>query len=289
MLKQQKTNIYVLGIATILGILLVTPVPAADLDIWSIVMTSCKDHLDGTPVDHAPETGTQPWAFEMWFDFQDQGSLDHIDVTKPGGASPWTTIYEDYGDWEYDSWGYSTLGDLQADYWEGTYTFEFYNIGDTLLNTVTLDYTDLLEPTGPVNFTYPSTNGQTGIDINPTLTWTIDPGAGDALAMWLENTGPEYYNVPALMTTLSWGPLEYLIPAHDYDLEVSVINVKDLESGPAFPSMTVGGDEFKYGLWIEHLNQIEFTTVPEPATIALLGLGSLIFARKHINKKTIIF
>ena len=45
MLKEQKTNYFVLSVVAILCILPVTPVPAAALDIDSIVMTSCKDHF----------------------------------------------------------------------------------------------------------------------------------------------------------------------------------------------------------------------------------------------------
>ena len=63
------------------------------------------------------------------------------------------------------------------------------------------------------------------------------------------------------MTTLSWTPGP-LLPNHEYGLDVSVYTVKNLQPGPAWPTMTVGGDTFAYGIKIEYLNMIDFTTVP---------------------------
>jgi len=253
-------------------IMAVTGTAQADLDIDAIVMTSCKDHLDYTPI-------TDPWCFEVWVNFEDTGSLDSIDMTLPDGITTYP-LNKDNGDWDYDSPSdYSSLGDLQTDYPTGEYTFDFRDISDILLCTFTLDYTGLSEPCSPVDFTYPA-HGATDVPLDPTFTWTVSPTAGDALGIWLDNDD-WYENVPALMTTTSWGPLGPLQPDHDYYLEVSVFNVKDLGDGPAFPTMTVGIDEFKYGLWIEHLNEIDFTTVPEPATVALLGLGSIMLLRRR--------
>jgi hypothetical protein len=245
-------------------IMAVTGAAQAALDVNTIIMTSYKSHLDGA-------AETDPWNFEIWVDFVDTTGLDHINVTKPGGLSSFTI---DGGDWEYQSINYPDLAALQVDYPTGEYTFDFRSASSSLL-TFELDYSGLSEPTNPVDFTYPEYDGETGISTTPTFTWTIDAGAGNALAMWLDNDADWYENVPVSMDTTSWGPLGPLNPNHTYELEISVINVKNLEPGPAFPTMTVGGDEFKYGLWIEHLNEIEFTTAPEPATICLLGLGAL--------------
>jgi len=110
-----------------------------------------------------------------------------------------------------------------------------------------LDNSGLSEPGAAVNFTYPSINGQEGIDINPTLTW--DPVSdGDALAMWLWD--PVTYddvceNVPVSISETSWVIPVPLQHNHSYDLDVSVINVKDW-IGPALPTKTVGVDTFEY-------------------------------------------
>jgi len=264
-------------LTTCLCVLFVAGTAQAALDIDGIYMTSCKDHLNGTA-----DPPSNPWIFEIWADIAVQDGLDHIDVTKPGGASPFTTIYD--GDWFYNSPSrYSSLTALQVDYPTGEYLFSFEDSGDAVLRTFTLAYTGLSEPLGPVDFTHPSTNGETGISTTPTFTWTVSPTAGDALAMWVWDPVADddiYENVPASMDTLDWTPGP-LLPSHEYELEVSVINVKNLWGGPAFPTMDVGGDVFKYGLWIEHINGIEFTTVPEPATICLLGLGMLALLRKR--------
>ena len=88
MLKEQKSNVFVLGLVSVLGILLVTPTAKADLDIEWICITSCKTHSDGVPE-------ISPWQFEMWVYVVDPGILHHIDVTKPGDSIPFAIMYEE--------------------------------------------------------------------------------------------------------------------------------------------------------------------------------------------------
>jgi len=270
MLKKQKKQVFVFGIVAILSISLVTPVAEAVLDIEGIYMTSCKDHLDGAAL-------TPPWVFEIWVEFVDEGDLDHIHVTPPsGGLGPGSgpfIIYEDGDWWEYESPNdYLSLAALQAVYPPGDYTFEFHDSGHVVLNTVTLNNSGISEPDNPVDFTYPSTNGQTGIDLNPTFEWLVDPSAGDALGMWLwdpDTYEDVYGDVPVSMGTLNWTPGS-LEPDHDYHLEVSVFRVKDGLPGPALPTTTGTdvGDTFEYALLIEYMNEIEFTTAPAIGTLS---------------------
>ena len=260
----------------ILSVLLASPVPAATPDIDGIYIDSDNRYRDGTPYDY-------PWEFEISVDFVNTGSLNHIDVTKPGGSIPFTTIYEDDGDWEYESSNYLTLADLQNDYPTGNHTLDFRDSSNALLCSVTLYYPDIDEPLNPVDFTYPSQNGQTGISTTPTFSWTIDPGDGDALDLWLEDLdspNPDedvYDNWPVSMTTTSWMPGP-LLTNRNYCLGVAVRNVKDIQfinGEPVLPTMTVNDDTFAYSLSMDYLNHIDFTTIPEPATICLLGLGAL--------------
>ncbi|UCE18915.1 MAG: hypothetical protein JSV84_00755, partial [Gemmatimonadota bacterium] len=153
---------------------------------------------------------------------------------------------------------YSSLADLVIDYPNGVYTFEFYDSSHVLLRTVVLDYSSLSIPGNPVDFTYPSVDGQTGIPTYPTFTWTVDSSDGDALMM-VAGDGVKYVVVPAPITTTSWAPGP-LLPNDDCYLEVSVCTVKDWAGGPEFPTDTVDGDEFQYSLMIEYLNEINFFT-----------------------------
>jgi hypothetical protein len=270
MIKEQKTNIFILGIVAILVITLTTPITKASLDIDGIYITYLKGFVDGA-------AGPTPWGFETWVDITSSNGLDHIDITKPGGATPFATLNSS-NEWEYYSPAlYSDLSAVQGVYPEGIYKFEFENSSDTVLKTVNLDHSGLSEPTGPVDFTNPSTDGQTGISINPTFTWTVDSGAGDALGMWLYDpiTHTDIYgDAPVAMDTLSWAPGP-LTPNNLYGLEVSVFNVMNGQPGPALPTMNVGGDVFQYGLMIEHMNMIGFTTttIPAPGALILGGIG----------------
>lgn len=231
-----------------------------DLDIDWISITSYKKHVDGTPISH-------PWRFETWVDLLDPGDLDHIDVTGPSVS--FTMTQNGPNSWGYNSpAGYLSLPDLRTDYPEETYTLEFCNSSDVVLKTIILDYSLLPpEPLNPVNFTYPATNGTTIIDTNPTYTWILDSNDEDALMLLLQDVAADaelYYEVPVSITTTSWSPGP-LLPDREYELEVSVLNVKDWEGGPAFPTATADGDEFQYSLMIEYLNTIMFTTELSPA------------------------
>lgn len=264
-------------LTTCLCVLFVAGTAQAALDINGIYMTSCKDYVDGTP------EGPLPWEFEIWVDFANTTGLGHIDVTKPGDSTPSITIYEEDGYWEYDSPShYLDLAALRDDYPTGDYTFKFLDSGDTLLDSVTLNYPDLSEPLGPVDFTYPA-HGATDVPLNPTYEWDVGLNDGNALGMWVWDPVADedkYWDVPVSMGTTSWQP-GFLDPNHTYELEVSVFVVDNPQFGPALPiRYTDGGDDFACALLTEHLNWIEFTTVPEPATMALLGLGVLSLLRR---------
>jgi hypothetical protein len=258
LLARRRITIY----AVVTMMMMIVGTAQADFDIHGIYINSCKNHWNGIP-----ET-TNPWIFETGISWASD-SLDHIDVTKPSDSTPFTTIYEVDGGWGYESPScYLDLAALQGEYPTGNYTFDFRNNINELLSSVTMDYSGISEPTEAVNFTYPSMNGQT-VSINPTFTWTVSPTAGDVLAMsvWDVLTDETVYdNWMVPMTTTSWTPGP-LLPNHEYGLEVNVLGIKN---GVPYDSL----------LSIQYCNFIEFTTVPEPTTICLFGLGALSLIRR---------
>ena len=131
-----------------------------------------------------------------------------------------------------------------------------------LIKSLDIDYTDLpSEPTEPVEFISPSTNGQTDFSVNPTFMWSDSPDAGDALMTAVDNDEVFYIDAPVSISSTSWTP-GLLLYGYEYELDVSVMNIKDWAGGPEFPTMTdYTGDTFSYSYMIEYLNEIVFTTL----------------------------
>lgn len=283
MLKEQKTNTVVLGLMVILTVLLVTPTVKADLDLGWIDILYNEEYDDGIPeINH--------WEFSVFILWSDKGSLDHIDITLPDGSTVYTITAEDYSA-SYDSpTMYASLADLQADYPQGIYTLDFRDSSNTILRTVSLNFSDLPGlPVKPVDFTYPAMDGATGINTDPTFTWTVDASDGDFLTMWLNDEVTDespYTSGPHPMTTTSWppGPLK---DGHLYELNVRVYKVKD-GNGAVWPKMTVDGDMFSYTLGIGYENEIKFTTTGETPETMLARLALFIMDEVdsgNINKK----
>ncbi len=271
MFKEQKTSIFVAGIVSFLLISPATPVAEAGLDIDWVGITSTKEFRDGVE-------DTEPWQFDIWVHVVDPGTLHHVDITKPGALSPFTTMYEENNPGWWDEWDppfdieFPSLLELRVVHPEGTYTLDFRDSGGGLIKSLSFDYSNLPgKPTGPVDFIYPSTNGQSGISTNPTFTWSVSSGAGDALMMVLEDL--VYWDAPVSISSTSWTPGS-LLGGHEYELDVSVINIKDWGGGSAFPTMTdYTGDQFEYGFMIEYMNEISFNTIPAPGALLLGSIG----------------
>ena len=271
MFKKQKSSILVLCIVTLLVISLAISVAEIELDINWIGITSYKEFRDVIPKD--PEPG----EFNNWAHVVDPGTLHYIDITKPGASSPFVTMYEATNTGWWDEWDpsfdieYPSLSALRAVYPEGFYTLDFLGSGGGLFESLSFDYNSLpSESTGPVDFIYPSTNDQSGIGINPTFTWSVSPGAGDALMMVLEDL--VYWDVPFSISSISWTPGS-LLAGREYELDISVLKVQDWV-GPDWPTMmTTGGDSFDYSLMNEYLNEISFNTIPTPGALVLGSIG----------------
>ena len=236
----------------------------ADIE-WIMIMTECE-HVDGVEK-------TLPWDFEIEVSVLERGALHHIDVIKPGETIASHTFLEEEANlWVFDPPKYPSLEALRADFPEGIYTLELRDFFNTLLTTVSLDYSGLSEP-ACVDFTYPSVNGQTDVSVNPTFEWTIEHSDGDVLALGIDDVAMEeqvYGAWPESITTESWNPGP-LLPSRAYELDVSVSRVVDWV-GPDMPTMTVEGDEFAYILTFDCHNEITFTTESAPSTLSGLVL-----------------
>jgi len=275
MFKKQKTSILVLCIVAFLVISFVTYLAEMELDIDWIGITSYKEFPDGVPKD--PEPG----EFDIWAHVVYPGTLYRIDITKPGASSPFMTMYEATNPGWWDEWDpssiikYPSLSALREVYQEGFYTLDFRDIGSGLIKSLSFDYSiPPSKPTGEVDFIHLSTILQSGIGINPTFTGSVNPGPGDALMMVLEDLA--YWDVPLSISSISWTPGS-LLADREYELYISVINIKDWGIGPAFPTTTdYTGDKFSYSPMTEHLNEINFSPIPAPGALVLGGIGACV-------------
>ncbi|MFB0554559.1 MAG: hypothetical protein ACETWQ_14750 [Phycisphaerae bacterium] len=270
MFKKQKSSILVLCIVVFLVISLVASVAEMELDIDWIGITSYKECRDGVPKD--PET----CEFDIWAHVVYPGTLHRIDITKPGASSPFMMMYEATNPGWWDEWDpsfdieYPSLSALRAVYPKGFHTLDFRDIGGGLIKSLSFDYSmPPSKPTGPVDFIHLSMIDQSGI--NPTSTWSVNPGPGDALMMVLEDLA--YWDVPLSISSISW-TTGSLMAGREYELDISVNNIKDCGIRPAFPTMTdYTGNTSSYSLITEHLNEINSSTIPAPGALVLSSIG----------------
>jgi hypothetical protein len=273
MFKKQKKNILVLCIVAFLVISLVATVAEMELDIDWIGITSNKEYRQGVPRE--PE----PCEFDTWAHVIYPGTLHRIDITKPGAASPFMMMFEAtnpgwWGEWYPSSIiEYPSLYALREVYQEGFYTLDLRDIGRGLLKSLSFDYSiPSSKPTGEVDFIHLSTIDQSGIGINPTSTWIVNPGACDALMMVSEDLA--YWDVPFSISSISWTPGS-LLAGREYELDISVINIKDWRAGTASTTTTdYTDDTSSHSLITEHLKDINFSTIPTPGALVLGSIGA---------------
>ena len=251
-----RTTLAVLAVTLLAG-LVVPSVADAELDIEEIFIDTVVDYLNGA----APS-----WD-RYWLEIEVVGTdIASVTMTPPG--KPSVALGFDGEDWGLNV-QYATLGALRTDYPVGDYLFSFTGSDDS----VTVPY----NPTAPIGTVdLSSIHGRTDVPWQtPTFSWPAYAGTGDALGMWLVDpgVGSDLYERPPPVDIgeTSWTLPGDLDPNKDYDLEVSVHIV---EGGSPALLETVGHDEFTYYPVFSNANIAEFST-PEPATLALMGLGAV--------------
>ncbi len=260
-----RTTLAVLAVTLVAG--LVVPNVADALDIEEIFIDTAEDYLNGAapPYDRY---GMEELAVV---------GTDITSVTvKPPGKSPLALVLDGEAWRLFGNVQYATLAALRADYPVGDYLFSFNGGADS----VTVPYNPTA-PSGIVDLS--SIHGRTDVPWQtPTFTWPAYMGTGDTLRMLLFDpvAGDDLYEnaPPVAISETSWTLPGDLAPSHAYDFEVSV------HAGSPTTLLTVENDGFTYYPLFENINIAEFST-PEPATLALLGLGAVgLVARRHRKK-----
>jgi len=262
-----RTTLAVLAVMLVAG--LVVPSVADALDIEEILINTAEDYLNGAAPPYDPY-----WMEELAVVGTDIAS---VTVTPPG-KPPLSLVFDGEG-WElFGNNQYATLAALRADYPVGDYLFSFNGGADS----VTVSY-DPTAPSGIVDLS--SIHGRADVPWQtPTFSWPAYAGTGNALDMCLFDpvAGSDLYEPPPVdIGETSWTLPGDLAPSHAYELEVSVYAV---QGGEPATLETVGGDDFTYYPVFENINIAEFSTVPEPATVALMGLGAVGLALRRRRK-----
>jgi len=217
------------------------------------------------------------YAFEVEM-FSNAEEVTAARIRLPDGST-WVDLSDmGNGDWELFAGGYlSEAGRNTAGYTNGTYRIEFTGTASEV------DFIDVLfAPTDPVGFAdiTSHSNGQTGVSLNPTVSWTCVGCTADSLGFFVgeqltDNDVFELENQPVGADSANPGPLLGLT---DYLLETELI-VDELTAG----ALTDGLRTVDYLEESFAVNIVSITTVPEPGTASLLALGlvGMVAVRRH--------
>ena len=192
-------------------------------------------------------------------------------ITSVTVAGPNSTSFtlDDYGDsWGCESWPhFNSEQTLRAAFPIGDYVFNF-NGGAAYL-TVPFAGT---APGGIATGLTPP-NGATGVSTTPTFTWSAVPGnygigiTADVRDIVTDDTVANALP-PLSMSDTQWTCPVTLDTGTQYELEVYVAQGSTSSGsigGPSFPVYSV----YVFG------NAVDFTTTPEPASLAILAAGAL--------------
>lgn len=242
---------------------------ASAFDIESIDLLWLFDAVNETPIPN-------PWGLEMDVFLSDETGLGDIEVTAPGGIGTFSLTNFGGGEWAVDlgqTTQYATSGALFTDYPTGTWTIDFLDApGGSVVDTVDLALapsvvTDFIDVTDPTHLTT--------VALDQDVTWSdCSLCGGNAVGVFLLDVATDT-DLNQFGTTdksgMTWDPgplpgntdLEIEAILGDYDFLGAPLTTDTLND----PFSMIGG--------FENINIIQFSTVPEPGTGLLVGLGLL--------------
>jgi hypothetical protein len=200
-------------------------------------------------------------------------NISGVSVTKPDGVTSFPL--SSGGDWHFNSGDYASLAALQVDYPQGTYDFSIQYSGGTT-DSLSLPF----NPMEPGAFAVPISPVHNAVSVPylsaPTFSWNpVSSQTGFALGCELEvNNGNTVAAAqPYEIAATSWTPgIAGLEANTTYNFRLSVYQLDSLgESGTVRTS--AGGDSLTYFGVFGKTNEIQFATVPEPGTLALLAVA----------------
>ena len=245
----------------VLGAAVLASQSAFALDVGSIAIRYSTVRVDGAVAGYSVSLVTQGTG------------ISNVQVKNLNNSHVYSLSNVALNTWGFDN-QFATLAlfqDQQAP--SCPYQFNFNETSPGVFtDSIILGY-NAAEPRDYVHITFPA-QSQVGVSLNPTYAWdNVDKLGEWALGMRVrrEADGVDIYDVtPSFaLSQTTWQP-GTLAASTKYDIFLSIFNI---QSGQPMNLQTASGDAFTYSGLFEQANERDFTTVPEPMSLMLIGTG----------------
>lgn len=261
-------SIRLLAVAAIVGLLLmVSAQEASSIDVQKVALIQGHGYLNGVTTSYFFEVLVEGTGIT---DARVVDTSTNASLTNAGGN--W---------WEYeDPVAYPTYAALTAAHpASGALTTLYFNEAQLDCDTDVLGYNVTAGPDGFATITNPLHNA-TGVPLNPNYTWTSVAALTNAVGISKfvdEDAGPVWYQefFDNDLTQTSWQP-GALAGLTDFHICVAVVNLQGGVGRPMSAVTNTRSDAYDYYGVFAQANENDFTTIPEPGTMALLGTAMLV-------------